>query len=358
MNRRALLAAGGVALSGVGGALAAPVASPRRPIVIAHRGASALRPEHTLSAYRLAVAQGADFVEPDLVLSKDGVLVCRHENEIAGTTDVGARPEFADRRRDKIIDGERFSGWFTEDFTLAELKTLRARERLPELRPQSAAHDGEDQIPTFAEVLELVAQLSAETGRAIGVYPETKHPLYFRELLGPMELPLLADLHALRGPKRAWFGGAGGLPVFIQSFEAENLKFLRTLTALPLVQLISAQGRPAGPGPSYAEMITDAGLREIATYAQGIGVEKSLVLPRDSAGRSLGGSDLVRRAHAARLIVHAWTFRPENTFLPTERRDENAPWGDHLGELGAAYATGLDGVFADLPEAAVRARGE
>jgi glycerophosphoryl diester phosphodiesterase len=328
------------------------------PIVIAHRGASGERPEHTLEAYRLAIEQGADFVEPDLVATKDGVLVCRHENEISGTTDVASHPEFAGRSTTKTVDGVAATGWFTEDFTLGELKTLRARERLPQLR--GTAFDGRFEVPTFEELLALVAEANARRPhhrtRPIGVYPETKHPSYFEALGLPLEARLLDALRR-HGLERA------DAPVFIQSFEVQNLRRLRTLTPLPLVQLIDAQGRPWGPTAgasllSYFEMTRPEGLREIATYARGIGVDKSLVLPRDSDGRLRPATDLVRSAHAAGLLVHVYTLRAENQFLPAEFRSgaDGAARGDLAGEAPAFLNAGVDGYFTDFPAVGVKTR--
>jgi len=289
------------------------------PIVIAHRGASGERPEHTLEAYRLAIDQGADFVEPDLVATRDGILVCRHENEISGTTDVAGRPEFASRRATKSIDGQAVTGWFTEDFTLAELKRLRARERLPRLR--GTAKDGRLEVPTLEEVLELVAAVNARPerrGRPVGLYPETKHPSYFEGLSLALEPPLLEALRR-HGLDRK------DAPVFIQSFELRNLRALARMTPVPLVQLIDAQGRPwdstvGRTAATYADMVRPEGLREIAAYARAVGVHKSLVVPRDASGRSLPPTTLVRDAHAAGLLVHVFTLRVENEFLPAEWR--------------------------------------
>jgi glycerophosphoryl diester phosphodiesterase len=328
-----------------------------RPIVIAHRGASGERPEHTLEAYRLAIEQGADFVEPDLVSTKDGVLVCRHENEISGTTDVASRPGFASRRTAKTIDGTTGTGWFTEDFTLAELKTLRARERLPHLR--GTALDGRFEIPTFEEVLALVASVNARPerkGRPVGVYPETKHPTHFDELSLPLEKPLLLALgrHSL---------DRADAPVFIQSFEVGNLRRLAGLTRVPLVQLIDAEGRPwdftqGRFARIYADMVRPEGLRDIASYARGIGVHKSLVIPRDGRSRSLPPTSLVRDAHAAGLIVHVWTLRAENEFLPAELRRGAEPGspGDMAGEAALFLKAGIDGYFTDHPAIGVTAR--
>lgn len=332
-----------------------------RPLVIAHRGASGERPEHTLSAYARAIAQGADFIEPDLVMTKDGVLVCRHENEISETTDVAARPEFAARRTTKTIDGDSVIGWFTEDFTLEELKTLRCKERLAQIRPANMAFNGRDAIATFDEVCALAAAASAELDRSIGVYPETKHPTYFDSIGLSFDVPLIAALkrHNLDRAKAA---------CFVQSFEVTNLRRLAKEIQTPLIQLIADAGAPidqqaAGQSLSYASMLSDHGLRAISDYACGIGPQKSLIIPRDADGRSLGPTDLVARAHKLDLLVHAWTFRSENFFLPTELRrgDPRAPdflrqLGDGDGELRAFMALGVDGVFADFPEAAVAAR--
>jgi glycerophosphoryl diester phosphodiesterase len=331
------------------------------PIVIAHRGASGERPEHTLMAYELAIEQGADFIEPDLVMSKDGVLIARHENEISETTDVAARPEFADRKRTKSIDGREVTGWFSEDFTLAELKSLRARERLPALRPQNTAYDGQEPIPTLDEVIALVQRKSREKGRTIGLYPETKHPSYFQAIGLAMEAPLVKTLH------EAGYRGREA-PVFIQSFETANLRALATMTDLPLVQLIAPSGAPwdlasNGDPRTYADLISDRGLSDIETYAVGIGVEKTLLIPRDAQGRSQTPTDLVQRAKAAGLKVHVWTFRNENVFLPAElRRGEasdprfRAMVGDAAAEYKAFYALEIDGLFSDFPAAALAVR--
>ncbi|GIK48384.1 MAG: glycerophosphoryl diester phosphodiesterase [Alphaproteobacteria bacterium] len=324
-----------------------------RPIVIAHRGASAYRPEHTMAAYRLAVAQGADFIEPDLVMTRDGVLVCRHENEISETTDVADRPEFAERRKEKSVDGATATGWWVEDFTLAELKTLRCRERLPQLRPGNTAYDGHERIPTFAEALALA------TEAGVGVYPELKHPTFLRER--GLD-PVTAFIAAVRegGGQRA------ADAMYVQCFETGALVQLAQMSSIRwrCIQLVAASGGPWDRrGLSYADMLSDAGLRAIAEYARGVGPEKALIIPRDGDGRSLAPTDLVARAHAAGLLVHPWTFRAENYFLPAELRrgDANAPdylrqHGDLDAELRAFYAAGVDGVFSDAPDAAVAAR--
>ena len=270
-----------------------------------------------------------------MVSTKDGVLVARHENEIGGTTDVAAHREFADRQATKVVDGVALTGWFTEDFTLDELRTLRARERLPEVRPGSAAFDGQFGIPTLQEIADLARSESERRGRTIGLYPETKHPTYFRSIGLPLEEPLVATLH-----------GAGyqhvDAPVFIQSFEADSLRRLAGMTSLRLVQLLSA-------GPQAAERTDARALADVARYARAIGADKDLVIPRDSAGNLLAPSSLVADAHAAGLLVHAWTFRAEAAFLP-------ASVPDAATEYAVFYATGFDGVFTDQPDLAVAAR--
>jgi glycerophosphoryl diester phosphodiesterase len=314
-----------------------------KPIIIAHRGASGERPEHTLASYTLAIEQGADYIEPDLVLTKDGVLVARHENEISETTDVSARPEFADRKASKTIDGQKMTGWFTEDFTLAELKSLRAKERLPLLRQANTAFDGQFEVPTFAEVLELARAKSAATGRSIGVYPETKHPSYFASIGLPHEEPLLKTL-AQFGMNRA------DSPVFIQSFEVSNLQAIRPKTKVKLIQLMAKDDGPADRADmKYAQMASPEGLKAIAAYADGVGVEKAMVIPRNLVGNLAAPTSLVNDAHAAGLRVHIWTMRRENFFLPLSLRSSVNPagHGDLVGEIRAFLATGIDGFFSD-----------
>lgn len=330
-------------------AMASPPAD--RPILIAHRGASADRPEHTLMAYKLAIEQGADYIEPDLVPTKDGHLVARHENEISGTTDVAARPEFAARKTTKNIDGTPVTGWFTEDFTLVELKSLRARERLPQLRPANAAFDGQESIPTLEEILALATSEAARTGRPIGIYPETKHPSYFRALGLPIEERLVTIL-------KSYGYNNSEHPVFIQSFEVENLKKLRTMTKLRLVQLVAAEGGPAdSAAPSYAAMLTPDGLAAIARYADAIGAEKSLVVPRTAEGRLAAPTKLVADARKAGLKVHVWTFRPENYFLPSDMRIGSSPTqrGNAEMEIRRFIDAGIDGFFSDSVTAAMSA---
>jgi glycerophosphoryl diester phosphodiesterase len=314
-------------------------------LIIAHRGASGYRPEHTLASYELAIGMAADFIEPDLVSTRDGVLIARHENEISGTTDVADRPEFAARKATKTIDGREVTGWFTEDFTLAEIKTLRAKERLP-FRNQ--LYNGQFEVPTFAEVIALAKRKSAETGRTIGVYPETKHPSYFRSIGLPLEEPLLAEL------KEAGYRGRTA-PVYIQSFEVGNLKELRKVTDLPLIQLLEAEGRPwdfavAGDPRTYHDLATPSGLAEIATYADGIGPDKRRIIPAGPDGRLLRPTSLVADAHAARLLVHPWTFRVDGSFLAPEYE------GDPEREYDQFFALGVDGLFSDFSDTAVRVR--
>ena len=308
------------------------------PLLIAHRGASALRPEHTLDAYRLAVAQGADVIEPDVVPTADGALVVRHENEIFGTTDVASRPEFADRETEKEIDGETVRGWFTEDFALAELRTLRCRERLPHLRPGSARYDGRFAIPTLDEVLALARELGDARGRPVGVYPETKHPAYFRALGLGLEEPLAAALH------RHGFSGPGDA-AWVQSFEADSLRRMQALTDVRRVQLVAdGAAPPASPETSAAALAVPGALEALA--ADAIGPDWHLVL--DDALRP---TPFVARAHAAGLAVHVWTVRPENAFLPPalRRGTDPAAHGDLGGLVRALVTAGVDGLFTDAP---------
>ena len=323
---------------------------PDSVLVIAHRGASGYRPEHTLEAYRLAVEMGADVIEPDLVSTKDGVLVARHENEISETTDIASRPEFAHLRTTKTIDGEEVAGWFTEDFTLEELRTLRAVERLPDLRPQSAAYDGQFQIPTLDEIVALAQALGAERGRPVGLYPETKHPTHFRRIGLPLEVPLVEALHAAgyTSPED---------PVWIQSFEVGGLELLRGLTRLRLVQLAMPGGAPADrPEIPYDAMMTPDGLATVATYADAVGVSKAFVLDPET----LALSSLVADAHAVGLDVHVWTVRAENVFLPPPLRSANGrpeEHGDVAAEVRALVASGVDGLFTDHTDLVLDALG-
>jgi glycerophosphoryl diester phosphodiesterase len=318
------------------------------PVVIAHRGASGYRPEHTLAAYRMAIRQGADYIEPDLVSTRDGVLVARHENEISQTTDVALRSQFAQRRTTKVIDGRETTGWFTEDFTLEELRSLRAVERLPRLRPENTHYDRAFRIPTFAEILDLAQRESRRRGTVIGVYPETKHPSYFASLGLGLERPLLTELRSrhLDRPNS---------PVLVQSFETANLRMLARVSRVPLVQLVDATGAPhdlvaAGDDRTYADLVTPAGLRAVASYAAAIGAAKHLVLPRDASGGLGAPSSLVDDAHAVGLAVHVWTLRAEAEFLPRGV--------DAHGEAAAFLDAGVDGIFTDHPDVALEVRAE
>jgi glycerophosphoryl diester phosphodiesterase len=339
------------------------------PIVIGHRGASGYVPEHTLTSYFIAMQDGADYVEPDLVMTKDGVLVARHENEIGGTTNVAEHPEFASRHTTKVIDGTSITGWFTEDFTLAELKTLRARERIPDIRPGNTRFDGQFEVPTFEEILSLVhgveeqrdthaRQLGLPAPRHIGVYPETKHPTYFAGIGLPMEKKLVSTL------EHYGYRGRNGL-AYIQSFEVGNLQALSKMTQLPLVQLIDASGAPYDfvvkhDPRTYADLITPAGLAEVAKYAQAIGPNKMLLIPRTADGKLGEPTALVANAHANHLRVHPWTFRAENNFLPKNLTQGTSPaeFGDLESELLAYLRTGMDGFFTDQADQGCRIRAK
>lgn len=329
-------------------ALAAMLASPVTvqaediggPLVIAHRGASGERPEHTLAAYELAIDQGADYIEPDLVVTKDLALVARHENELSGTTDVASREEFEDRKRTKNVEGRKVAGWFSEDFTLKELRTLRARERVSNIRPASAQYNDLYQLPTFAEIVQLVRAKEAETGRVIGLYPELKHPTLMLEQEGIDMIDLM-----VRELREHGLDGADA-PVFVQIFEVGPLQRLNARVDTPLVMLISAEGGPYDePEMRWAEMITPSGLAEIAQYADGIGPWMGHVLDPVM----MSPTALVADAQAAGLKVHPWTLRKENGFLPTALQNEGGPAADGQYELlwRAAIASGADGFFTD-----------
>ncbi|MBS0583902.1 MAG: glycerophosphodiester phosphodiesterase [Proteobacteria bacterium] len=337
---------------------AAPPAKPLadKVLVLGHRGASALRPEHTLASYGQAIEDGADFVEPDLVMTRDGVLVARHENEISGTTDVAKHPEFAVRKTTKTIDGQPVTGWFTEDFTLAEFKTLRAHERLPELRPGNAKFDGQFAVPTFDEIIAFVAAESKKRGRVIGIYPEIKHSTYFKGIGLPMEDAVLATIR-----RHAYT--AKTAPLFIQSFEIANLKTLRgKLGDLPNVKLIQLLGEAkeqpydvvaAKQSLPYSQMMQPQGLAEIAKYADAIGPNKLSVIPRTADGKLGAPTALVADAHVAKLLVHPYTFRPENYFLPSDLRAPGTPATHNeagaIAEIRAYLDAGIDGFFTDDP---------
>lgn len=363
---RLLAIAMAVSLTACGGGDATDLQNPGAawppvPTVVGHRGASALRPEHTLASYQRAIDDGADIVEPDLVSTKDGVLIARHENEISGTTNVASQPQFAARKTTKVIDGFTVTGWFTEDFTLAEIKTLRAKERIPANRPANAAFDGQFEVPTLQEVIDLVKQQAREKNRVIGIYPETKHPTYFKSVGLPLEKRLVDQLVAngYRGKDAA---------VYIQSFEVSNLKELRAMTDMRLVQLIDnplnapVNGVPrnapydfvaAGSSRTYADLVTPDGLKEIAKYADAVSPYKEVIIPRVT-GNELGtATAFVANAHAAGLKVHTWTLRPENPFLPVSLRagDPNSltQRGDSVAEITAYLKAGIDGFFTDDP---------
>ncbi|ACO80916.1 Glycerophosphoryl diester phosphodiesterase [Azotobacter vinelandii CA] len=338
-------------------AAAHPRAEEPSPLVIAHRGASGYVPEHTLAAYALAVLQGADYVEPDLVMTRDGQLVARHDNQLDLTTDVAARPEFADRRRTRNVDGVELTGWFSEDFSLAEIKTLRAIERIPAIRPGNARLDKSLEVPTLQEIIDLVKSLEKSQGRRIGLYLETKHPTHFQHLGLAMEEPLLEIL------RRNGYHGRHA-SVYIQSFEVENLKTLRRLSPLRLVQLFGS-GQPydqtvIGSALTYEQMATPAGLQAIAAYADGVGPDKGYVIPRDANGNLGSPTDFVPNAHAAGLKVHPYTFRAENNFLPLELRSSANPaeHGDLEAEIHAFLDAGVDGLFSDNPDIALRLRAQ
>jgi glycerophosphoryl diester phosphodiesterase len=368
-----LLVAGAFSLLLVVGALAGPsfahrfkhAESHHRVLIIGHRGSAGYRPEHTLAAYELGARMGADYVEPDLVTTKDHVLLARHEPNITDTTDVADHPEFADRKTTKTIDGSTQTGWFTDDFTLAELKTLRAKERLPDVRQRNTLYDGRYQVPTFQEVIDLVKRLSRELHRDIGIYPETKHPTYFRSEGLPLE-PLLVQTMNRNGLNRP------NAKVFVQSFEISNLKALNKVLRVPLVQLLDSPNvKPgdvlaAGGSTTYGDLATAQGLKDVAKYADGVGPFKDYIVPRDASNHSLPPTSFVADAHAAGLVVHPYTFRNENQFLPAEdQRGTKANPTPNPNDYGNAFAederffkAGVDGIFTDNPDTGVAARNE
>ncbi|AWW72953.1 glycerophosphodiester phosphodiesterase [Erythrobacter sp. KY5] len=310
------------------------------PLIIAHRGSSGERPEHTLAAYELAIDQGADYIEPDLVVTKDLALVARHENELSGTTDVASREEFEDRRRTKNVEGRQVAGWFSEDFTLAELRTLRARERVGNIRPASATYNGLYQVPTFAEIVQLVRAKEAETGREIGIYPELKHPTLMLEQEGIDMIDLM-----VRELRSADLDGADAR-VFVQIFEVGPLQRLNARVDTPLVLLISSEGGPYDePEMRWSDILTPSGLEEVAQYADGIGPWLGHVLDP----QTMQPTALVADAHAQGLRVHPWTLRKENGFLPASLQGEGGPSADGQYKMlwRAAIATGADGFFVD-----------
>ncbi|WP_433166127.1 glycerophosphodiester phosphodiesterase [Kribbella sp. CA-247076] len=327
-------------------------------VIVGHRGASGYRPEHTLASYELAARMGADYIEPDLVTTKDRVLVARHEPEIGGTTDVAEHREFAGRKKTKQLDGVAVTGWFAEDFTLAELRSLRAKERIPAIRQHNTVFDGHYKVPTLQEVIDLSRRLSRELGRPIGIYPETKHPTYFQQQGLALEPELVRTLNR-NGLNRP------DAKVFVQSFEVSNLKALRKQLRVPLVQLTSASGAPydfvaAGDPRTYADIVSPAGLREVAKYAKGLGPAKDQVIPLDATGKLGRPTALVANAHRAGLVVHPYTFRVENSFLPAEFDSSAvaADSGNLFGEIAAFRRTGIDGLFTDNTDIAVAEEAE
>jgi glycerophosphoryl diester phosphodiesterase len=361
-GRRAVLSAAALGTAGAALGLpatahAAPGANARpsrlpKPAIVGHRGASGYRPEHTIGSYELAFQMGADVIEgSDLVPTKDGHLVARHEPEIGGTTDVSDHPEFAGRRTTKTIDGVATTGWFTTDFTLAELKTLRAKERIPGNRPHNTLYDGRWEVPTFEEVLQWAERKEEETGRRVWLHTETKHPSFFQHLdLGLEErlVPLLKK-----------YGRAGkNAPHFLQSFEPTSIARLKKSVTNPgVVLLSSANSRPwdfeeAGDPRKVSDLVTPEGLKWIASFADGIGPTVDLIIPRDSGGRLMEPTTLVPDAHAAGLILHPYTMRNENTFLPADFRKGSDPnaYGDAFGAFQKYFETGIDGIFTDNPD--------
>ncbi|MFI0720178.1 glycerophosphodiester phosphodiesterase [Streptomyces sp. NPDC021224] len=375
-GRRALLSAAALGAGGavIGTATSAAAQSgpaqnggpghgaPRLPVptIVGHRGSAGYRPEHTFGSYEYALAIGADVVEQDVVPTRDGHLVCRHEPEIGGTTDVADHKEFASRRTTKTIDGTATTGWFTEDFTLAELKRLRAVERLPAVRPHNTIYNGRWDVPTFAEVLEWAEQEGRKRGKPVWLHTETKHPTYFRGIGLPLEERLVAQLKQY-GRHRA------GAPQFLQSFEAQSLQRLGRLgaEAAKIFLLNGLTSQPwdfvvAGDKRTVADLVTPAGLRWIAGFAQGIGPTTDVVIPRDAAGRLLQPTTVVRDAHRAGLVLHPFTARNENQFLPADFQvgtDPNA-YGDPIAAFRTWFATGIDGLFTDNADTAVLARAD
>ncbi|MCX4777240.1 glycerophosphodiester phosphodiesterase [Streptomyces sp. NBC_01264] len=348
------LAAGGTAAaseSGHGGGPGGGYRDLPVPTVIGHRGASGYRPEHTLGSYQLALDLGADVVEQDLVPTKDGHLVCRHENEIGGTTDVADHVAFTSRKTTKTVDGVAVTGWFTEDFTLAELKTLRAKERIPALRQRNTLYDGRWDVPTFEEVLRWADREGRRRGKRVWLHVETKHPSYFRGLGLGLEEPLAKLLRRYGRDRR-------GAPLFLQSFEPSSIQRLSRLVSAPRVVLLSAAGtRPwdfelAKDPRTVADLVKPEGLRWIAGFAQGIGPTMDLILPRDAAGKLGAPTTLVADAHAQGLILHPYTARNENNFLPADFRKGTDPtaYGDAFGAFKAYFEQGIDGIFTDQPD--------
>jgi glycerophosphoryl diester phosphodiesterase len=326
------------------------------PLVLGHRGAAGYRPEHTAGGYGLAAAMGADYIEPDLVPTKDGVLVDRHEPEIGGTTDVASHPEFASRKTTKVIDGVTTTGWFTTDFTLAELKTLHAVERLPDIRQHNTMYNGLYQVPTFQDDIDQARALSAKYHRQINLVPEIKHSTYFGSIGLPMEQRVLDVLRRNGLDHR-------GSKVIIQSFEVGNLQWLHQHTSLALMQLTSASGAPAdfvasGDPRTYADIVSPLGLRGVARYATYLGPDKNQIIPRDASNHLKAPTSLVTDAHRVGLLVTPYTFRNENSFLPADyqRGTNPADYGNAIAEYELFFSVGVDGMFSDDTDTAVLAR--
>lgn len=331
-----------------------------QPLVIAHRGSSGYVPEHTLGAYALAVTMGSDYIEPDVVMTKDGHIIARHDNELGLTTNVAQLPEFTSRYRTQIVDGRNISGWFTEDFTLEEIKTLRSIERIPLIRPGNARMDDAFDVPTIQEIIDLAKGMEISERRRIGIYTEIKHATHFQQLGLAMEKPLVDIFH-----RNGYLGPEA--PIYIQSFEISNLKELKSLTDIRLIQLISAghnlppvDQAVLGTSVTYGQMASAEGLLEIATYAYAVGPDKGYIIPRDENNNLGDPTSFVADAHAAGLKVHPYTFRAENVYLPAEFQGIDpspAALGNFIGELQAFFDAGIDGAFTDQPDATVRARG-
>lgn len=314
--------------------------SNQKPLIIGHRGACGYRPEHTLASYELAIVMGVDYIEPDIVSTKDGILIARHENDITETTNIANKPEFAHRKNTKRIDGKKITGWFADDFTLTEIKTLRAKERLPF---RNHFYDQKFEIPTLQEIINLAQQKTAETGRIIGIYPETKHPTYFQSINLALEEPLVDILH-----KNGYV--SSDAPIFIQSFEVENLQQLKKMTNLPLIQLLDDKNMQPydfvvkGDSRTYGDLTSLQELAKIAEYAEGIGAYKGLIVP---IGVDINSTTLITDAHAVNLKIHAWTFRNEEQYLAPDYQ------GNPQTEYEQFFKLGIDGVFSDFPDLAV-----
>ncbi len=329
------------------------------PIVFGHRGAAGYRPEHTSRRTSSAPAWAPTSSSPTSSPTKDGGSSCRHEPEIGATTNVADHPEFADRKTTKVIDGVSYTGWFTDDFTLAELKTLRAKERLPDVRQRNTIYDGRYEIPTFQEVIDLRAKLSKELGRTVGIVPEVKHSSYFKAEGLAIEPKLVKALRH-NGLDKA------DSPVVIQSFETANLKELNDEIDVPLLALLDAPTavpadvQAAGGTSTFADLATPEGLRGLAKFADWVGPSKTYIIPTDAAGEWQAPTSFVDDAHAAGLKVVPYTFRNENQFLPPSLRSSADPnaYGDAFSEYKAFFDLGVDGVFADNPDTAVAARAE